>query len=71
LRPLDGWGWLLLSGIIAIAVGLLLAAELETMSLVSLGILLGVSFLTTGLARIVLSRRLSALAGPIVRRTEG
>ena len=55
----------------AIAVGLLLAAELETMSLVSLGILLGVSFLTTGLARIVLSRRLSALAGPIVRRTEG
>ncbi len=62
LRPLDGWGWLLLSGIIAIAVGLLLAAELETMSLVSLGILLGVSFLTTGLARIVLSRRLSALA---------
>ena len=51
--------------------GLLLAAELETMSLVSLGILLGVSFLTTGLARIVLSRRLSALAGPIVRRTEG
>ena len=62
LRPLDGWGWLLLSGIIAIAVGLLLAAELETMSLVTLGILLGVSFLTTGLARIVLSRRLSALA---------
>jgi uncharacterized membrane protein HdeD (DUF308 family) len=62
LRPLDGWGWLLLSGTIAIAVGLLLAAELETMSLVTLGILLGVSFLTTGLVRIVLSRRLSALA---------
>lgn len=62
LRPVDGWGWLLLSGIIAIAVGLLLAAELQAMSLVTLGILLGVSFLSTGLARIVLSRRLSALA---------
>jgi uncharacterized membrane protein HdeD (DUF308 family) len=62
LRPMDGWGWLLLSGIIAIGVGILLAAELQEMSLVRLGILLGVSFLTTGLARIVLSRRLSALA---------
>ena len=62
LRPMDGWGWLLLSGIIAIGVGILLAAELQEMSLVTLGILLGVSFLTTGLARIVISRRLSALA---------
>jgi uncharacterized membrane protein HdeD (DUF308 family) len=32
------------------------------MSLITLGILLGVSFLTTGLARIAISRRLSALA---------
>lgn len=62
LRPLDGWGWLLLSGIIAVAVGILLAAELQAMSLVTLGILLGVSFLTTGLARVVLSRRLSRWA---------
>jgi uncharacterized membrane protein HdeD (DUF308 family) len=62
LRPVDGWGWMLLSGIIAIGVGMLLAAELQEMSLVTLGILLGVSFLITGLARIVLSRRLSAWA---------
>lgn len=60
LRPLDGWGWLLLSGIVTAGVGVLLAAELQEMSLVTLGILLGVSFLTTGLARIVLSRRLSS-----------
>jgi uncharacterized membrane protein HdeD (DUF308 family) len=63
LRPLDGWGWMLLSGIVAIGVGILLAAELQEMSLVTLGILLGVSFLITGLARIAISRRLSALAG--------
>ena len=62
LRPRDGWGWLLLSGIIAIGVGILIAAELQEMSLITLGILLGVSFLTTGLARIAISRRLSALA---------
>jgi uncharacterized membrane protein HdeD (DUF308 family) len=60
---LDGWGWLLLSAIVAIVVGILLAAELDTMSQITLGILLGVSFLTSGLARIVISHRLSALAG--------
>ena len=62
LRPLDGWGWLLLSAIVAIVVGILLAAELDTMSQITIGILLGVSFLTSGLARIVISHRLSALA---------
>ena len=62
LRPVDGWGWMLLSGIVAIVVGVLLAAELQAMSLVTLGILLGVSFLASGLARVVLSRRLSAWA---------
>ena len=62
LRPVDGWGWLLLAAIIAIAVGILLAAELDTMSQITLGILLGVSFLTSGLARIVFSHRLTALA---------
>jgi uncharacterized membrane protein HdeD (DUF308 family) len=62
LRPVDGWGWLLLAGIVAIAVGILLAAELDTMSQVTLGILLGVSFLTSGLARIAVSHRLSAMA---------
>ena len=53
---------MLLSGIVAIVVGVLLAAELQAMSLVTLGILLGVSFLASGLARIVLSKRLHAWA---------
>ncbi|WP_195930355.1 HdeD family acid-resistance protein [Hyphomicrobium album] len=62
LRPVDGWGWLLLAGIVAIAVGILLAAELDAMSQITLGILLGVSFLTSGLARIAVSHRLTAMA---------
>jgi uncharacterized membrane protein HdeD (DUF308 family) len=62
LRPMDGWGWLLLAAIVAIVVGVLLAAELQAMSQITLGILLGVSFLTSGLARIMVSSRLSALA---------
>jgi uncharacterized membrane protein HdeD (DUF308 family) len=62
LRPMDGWLWMLLAGLVAIGVGLLIAAELPSASLVVLGAFLGISFLSTGLARIMLSRRLSALA---------
>jgi uncharacterized membrane protein HdeD (DUF308 family) len=62
LRPQEGWVWMLIAGLIAIGVGLLVAAELPDTSLVTIGILLGVSFLSTGIARISLSRRLSALA---------
>jgi uncharacterized membrane protein HdeD (DUF308 family) len=62
LRPMDGWVWMLLAGLVAIGVSLLIAAELPSISLVALGVYLGISFLCTGLARIMLSRRLSALA---------
>ena len=62
LRPQDGWIWMLFAGLIAIGVGLLIAAELPSTSLVTIGILLGVSFLSTGIARIAFSRRLTELA---------
>ena len=62
LRPLDGWVWMLLAGLVAIGVGLLIASELPSISLVALGVYLGVSFLCTGIARIALSIRHSALA---------
>ena len=62
LRPMDGWIWMLLSGLVTIAVALLIAAELPDISLVVLGVYLGISFLCTGIARILLSRRLSAFA---------
>ena len=62
LRPLEGWVWMLVAGLVAIAVALLIASELPGISLVVLGIYLGISFLSTGIARIMISRRLSALA---------
>ena len=63
LRPLDAWVWMLLAGLISIGVGLLIAAELPRFSLVAVGIYIGISFLSTGIARIMISRRLSSLAG--------
>ncbi len=62
LRPRDGWVWILVAGLIAIGAGLLIAAELPSTSHFALGILLGITFLSTGIARILLSRRLTALA---------
>jgi uncharacterized membrane protein HdeD (DUF308 family) len=62
LRPMDGWIWMLLAGLVAIGVGLLIAAEIPRFSLVAIGIYIGISFLSTGIARIMISRRLSALA---------
>ncbi|HUJ38270.1 MAG TPA: HdeD family acid-resistance protein [Hyphomicrobium sp.] len=62
LRPMDGWIWMLLAGLVSIGVALLIAAELPEISLVALGIYLGISFLATGIARIAISRRISAFA---------
>jgi uncharacterized membrane protein HdeD (DUF308 family) len=58
VRPLDGWIWLLLSGLVSIGVGLLIAAELPDSSRVALGILVGAKFLATGIGYIVFSRAL-------------
>jgi uncharacterized membrane protein HdeD (DUF308 family) len=59
LRPKDGWGWMLLSAIVSVAVGLLIAAGLPGTSLIALGILVGVNFLSTGIALIMLSSKLA------------
>jgi uncharacterized membrane protein HdeD (DUF308 family) len=59
LRPKEGWGWVLLSAIVSVAVGLLIAAGLPGTSLIALGILVGVNFLSTGISLIMLSSKLA------------
>ena len=58
VRPREGWGWVLLSGLVSIGIGLLIAAELPGSSRVALGILVGIKFLAAGIAYIVFSRSL-------------
>jgi uncharacterized membrane protein HdeD (DUF308 family) len=58
VRPRDGWIWVLLSGLVSIGIGFLIAAELPGSSRVALGILVGIKFLVTGIAYIVFSRAL-------------
>lgn len=58
VRPHEGWVWLLLSGLVAVAVGLLIAYELPSSAAWAIGLLAGVNLLSTGASFVVL-----ALAG--------
>jgi uncharacterized membrane protein HdeD (DUF308 family) len=48
VRPHEGWGWLLLSGLIAIAVGLLIGASLPSSAGWAIGLLTGINLISTG-----------------------
>lgn len=56
MRPHSGWAWMLLSGAASIILAVVIAAGLPGISLIALGILLGINFLSTGLGYIFASR---------------
>src|SRR5262245_41833967 len=58
VRPHEGWGWLLLSGLVAVAVGVLIAAELPSSAAWAIGLLTGINLLSSGASFVAL-----ALAG--------
>lgn len=53
LRPLRGWGWMAASGVASIVLSLIILMGLPLTSLVSLGIILGVNFASSGFALIM------------------
>ncbi len=59
LRPGDGWRWVLVSAALGILCGILIAAGMPDTSLFILGLLVGLNFLSTGIAFVVLANRLS------------
>lgn len=50
MRPNNGWLWMLVAGIVAIAVGVLILAELPSSALWAIGLLVGVNLLSSGWA---------------------
>ena len=56
LKAGSGRGWMIFSAIIAILAGILIAANLPGASVFLLGLLVGVNFLCTGIAMVMLSR---------------
>lgn len=62
MRPFRGWVGLLVSGIISVVAAVLIVATWPGISLVLLGVLFGVNFLSTGIAYILVSRALKPTA---------
>ncbi len=50
LRPAPAWGWMLVSAICSVVLSLAIVLGLPTISVVALGIILGVNFISSGIA---------------------
>jgi len=62
IRPHDGWIWMLLAGIVAVAVGVLLLAELPSSAAWAIGLLVGINLIMSGVAYLVLPMAAAARA---------
>jgi uncharacterized membrane protein HdeD (DUF308 family) len=54
-RPHEGWGWFVLSGLVAVAAGLLIALSLPESAVWALGLLAGINLLFSGWSFIYLA----------------
>jgi uncharacterized membrane protein HdeD (DUF308 family) len=60
IRPYAGWVWMLLSGIVAIAVGVLLIAKLPSSAAWAIGLLVGINLIMSGFAYLLLPMAVGA-----------
>jgi uncharacterized membrane protein HdeD (DUF308 family) len=50
MRPREGWVWMLLAGIVGVAVGVLIIAELPSSATWAIGLLVGINMISSGFA---------------------
>ena len=55
-RPAPGWSWALMSAAISILLGVLIVFALPQASAVTLGLIVGIDFISTGVALMLISR---------------
>ena len=55
IRPMKGWLWMIISGIIAVAVGILIIFELPSSATWAIGLLVGLNILMSGVAFVLLA----------------
>jgi len=71
LRPEDGWGWIVLSGLASTLAGAVIWANYPASAVVVLGLIAGISFIMEGWGMIVLglaARRLRRMADDEMKR---
>lgn len=54
-RPARGWGWILASALISIALGVFVLVALPEASAVVLGVLFGIDFVSTGISMVLIA----------------
>jgi uncharacterized membrane protein HdeD (DUF308 family) len=62
VRPLPGSGWLLLDGLITVAIATLIAASWPASTAWAIGIMVGVSMVSSGVTRLMISNAVRGLA---------
>lgn len=62
LRPMSMWGWVLLSGIVSLALGIMILANFPWAAASVLGILLGVELLSSGILYLLVALGVRRLA---------
>ncbi|THH36888.1 HdeD family acid-resistance protein [Aliishimia ponticola] len=55
VRPARGWGWVLTSALLSIALGIFILSALSEASAVLLGLLVGIDFLSTGISMVLIA----------------
>ena len=61
LRPMAGWGGMLISGLASVVIAIVIAASWPSISTMALGILFGVNFLSTGISYVLVSRAVKSV----------
>ncbi len=64
VRPAQGWVFVLGSAVISVGLGVVIALGLPGTSTFVLGVLLGVNFLSTGIAAVLLAHHIKKATGP-------
>lgn len=64
MQPARGWGWMLVSGITAIAAGAMIAYALPSSATWAVGLLVGINLISTGVSFAVLSLAASQVVLP-------
>jgi uncharacterized membrane protein HdeD (DUF308 family) len=61
VRPLPGSGWLLLDGLVTVAIATLIAAAWPASTAWAIGIMVGVSMVSSGVTRLMISSAMRGL----------
>lgn len=74
LKPIDGWGWMLFSGVVSIILGIMIWRRWPASSVVIIGVLIGIKLIFAGTAMAMMgwaARRFSGTAEDAIEAVKG